>query len=74
VKEIVTTHNFGDRLQCNVAVETMTWNDERAVWDLDIRRGDGSTGRISANFVIGATGLLRIPKLPDIDGVSPSVW
>ena len=47
----------------------MTWNDERAIWDLDVRRGDGSTDRISANFVIGATGLLRIAKLPTIDGI-----
>ncbi len=69
VKEIVATNNFGDRLQCNTAVEAMTWNDERATWDLAVRRGDGSTDRINANFVIGATGLLRIPKLPDIDGV-----
>jgi 4-hydroxyacetophenone monooxygenase len=69
VKEIVETHNFGDRLQCNTAVETMTWDDKSTTWELDIRRGDGSTDRIKANFVIGATGLLRIPKLPDIEGV-----
>ena len=69
VKEIVATHNFGDRLQCNTAVEAMTWNDERATWDLVVRRGDGSTDRLNANFVIGATGLLRIPKMPDIDGI-----
>jgi 4-hydroxyacetophenone monooxygenase len=69
VKEIVATSNISDRLQCNTAVETMTWDDKSAVWELDIRRGDGSTDRIKANFVIGATGLLRIPKLPDIEGV-----
>src|SRR5712691_3621151 len=69
VKEIVATNNFGDRLQCNTAVEAMTWNDARTTWDLAVRRGDGSTDRISANFVIGATGLLRIPQMPDIDGV-----
>ncbi len=41
----------------------MTWNDKRAIWDLDVRRGDGSTERISANFVIGATGFcgLQVP-------------
>ncbi len=70
VKDIVTTHNFGDRLQCNTSVEAMTWNDENATWELDIRRHDGSADHIHANFVIGATGLLRISKLPQIDGVN----
>lgn len=69
VKEIVARRNFGDRLQCNTAVEQMTWNEDRVLWDLDIRRGDGSTERISANCVIGATGLLRIPQWPKIDGI-----
>lgn len=70
VKEIVATSNIGNRLQCNTAVETMTWDDKSAAWKLDIRRSDGSTDRIKANFIIGATGLLRIPKLPDIEGVN----
>ena len=69
VKKIAATNNLRDRLRCNTSVETMTWNEERAVWDLDVRRSDGSTERISANFVIGATGLLRIAKLPTIDGI-----
>ena len=69
VKEIVARRNFGDRLQCNTAVEQMTWHEDRAVWDLDIRRSDGLTERISANCVIGATGLLRIPQWPKIDGI-----
>ncbi len=70
VKDIVATHNFSDRLQCNTSVEVMTWNDENATWELDIRRSDGSASHIRANFVIGATGLLRISKLPEIDGVN----
>src|SRR5262245_14002636 len=69
VKKIAATNNLRDRLRCNTSVETMTWNEKRAVWDLGVRRSDGSTERISANFVIGATGLLRIAKLPAIDGI-----
>jgi 4-hydroxyacetophenone monooxygenase len=69
VKDIVATSSLGDRLQCNTTVEAMMWNDARATWDLDVRRGDGSTERLSANVVIGAAGLLRIAKLPNIDGI-----
>ena len=70
VKTIVATNNFGDRLQCNTTVESMTWDDENAIWTLVVRRSNGSTDRMTANLVIGAAGLLRIAKLPPIDGVT----
>lgn len=70
VKKTVIANHLGDRLQCNTAVESMTWNDKHTRWDLDVRRSDGSTERMSAHFVISATGLLRIPRMPDIDGVN----
>jgi 4-hydroxyacetophenone monooxygenase len=69
VKKTVVAGNFRDRLRCNTAVESMTWNDASAVWELEVRGADGSTERMTANFVIGATGLLRISKLPNIEGV-----
>ena len=70
VKQTVATGKFGNRLRCNTTVESMTWNDASAVWELEVRNGDGSIERITANFVIGATGLLRIAKMPAIDGVA----
>jgi 4-hydroxyacetophenone monooxygenase len=69
VKKTVVSGNFRDRLRCNTAVESMTWNDVGAAWELEVRNGDGSTEHMTANFVIGATGLLRISKLPNIEGI-----
>lgn len=69
VNDIAEGHRFGERLQCNTSVETMTWNDATAKWDLDIVRGDGKKERVSTNFVIGATGLLRVPQMPPIAGI-----
>lgn len=69
VKDIAGSHNFGARLQCNTSVETMTWNEKTTKWDLDIVRHDGAREKVSANFVIGATGLLRIPQMPPLNGI-----
>jgi len=69
VKTMVATNHFGDRLRCDTAVESMTWNDQSAVWELELRHGDGGSSQIKANFVIGATGLLRIPKFANLAGI-----
>ena len=69
VKEIVEESDIGDRLQSGAAVESMTWNDETGKWDLVIKRDDGSTEETSANFVFGATGLLRVPQFPPLEGM-----
>ena len=71
VKDMVQIYNLSDRLHCNSMVETLTWNDNSATWDVEVRRSDGSTERLRANFVIAATGLLRMPaKMPEFGGVN----
>lgn len=71
VKDMVAIYNLGDRLHYNTTVEALTWNDKSATWDVDVRQGDGSTKRLRANFVIAATGLLRMPaKMPVFDGIN----
>jgi 4-hydroxyacetophenone monooxygenase len=69
VNQLATQHGLRDHLRCNTTVEAMTWDEKGAVWRLEVKRGDGSSENLSANFVIGATGLLRIAKLPPIEGV-----
>lgn len=69
VKDIVAESAIGDRLQLDTAVESMTWNDATGKWDLVLKRGDGATEKTSANFVFGATGLLRVPQFPPIKGI-----
>jgi len=70
VHKMVDQHKFGDRLQCNTSVETITWNETGKKWDIDIIRPNGAHERLSANVVIGATGILRIPKMPTIKGMN----
>ena len=46
----------------------MTWDDDAAEWVLQVRSADGASEELRANFVIGASGLLRIARWPDIPG------
>ncbi|MES5821923.1 NAD(P)/FAD-dependent oxidoreductase [Streptomyces sp. RG80] len=45
-------------------VKMMTWDGERLCWDIET-----SSGRLSADFVVSATGPLSDPKIPDIPGL-----
>lgn len=46
-------------------VEKLKWDERRARWDVDTKRGD----RIEARFVISAGGSLHVPKLPGLEGI-----
>lgn len=69
VKRVAEASGIDDRLRCDTAVETMTWDSEERCWQVDLRSGDGSTSRVSAHAVVAALGLLRVAKYPDIEGV-----
>ncbi|MFJ7341490.1 flavin-containing monooxygenase [Streptomyces sp. NPDC101110] len=45
-------------------VKRMTWNGERLCWDIET-----SSGNLSADLVVSATGPLSDPKVPDIPGL-----
>jgi 4-hydroxyacetophenone monooxygenase len=68
VKRTVERSRISDRLRCDTEVETMTWDDDSAKWTLDLRHADGSASQMTADAVIAALGILRVAKLPDIEG------
>jgi cation diffusion facilitator CzcD-associated flavoprotein CzcO len=54
-----------DRFRLNTKVTGAHFDEDASVWRIDTAGGE----RISARFVIGATGVFSQPKLPDIAGV-----
>jgi 4-hydroxyacetophenone monooxygenase len=69
VKKTADEADLGDRLRCSTEVEAMTWDEEAAVWQVDLRHVDtGATERLEANAVIAALGILRVAKYPNIEG------
>lgn len=51
-------------IRFNSEVQRMTWNAERLCWDIET-----SSGNLSADLVVSATGPLSDPKMPDIPGL-----
>jgi 4-hydroxyacetophenone monooxygenase len=68
VKRTAERSRITDRLRCDTEVETMTWDDGAAQWTLGLRHADGTTSRLTADAVIAALGILRVAKLPVIEG------
>ncbi len=54
-----------DRIRLNTKVVGASFDEQDSVWRIETAAGE----RLTARFVIGATGVFSQPKLPDIPGV-----
>jgi cyclohexanone monooxygenase len=61
----VEKYGIRSRIRFNTKVLAAEFDEEHALWRMQTDPG----GEITARFVIGATGVLTVPNLPDIDGV-----
>ncbi len=57
---------IADHVRFEEEVVSAIWNREAALWDVTIRRKDGSIYAERAHVVISAAGLLNIPSYPNI--------
>jgi cation diffusion facilitator CzcD-associated flavoprotein CzcO len=53
------------KIRFDTKVLAVEFDDERALWRVQTDPG----GEVTARFLINASGVLTVPKLPDIDGV-----
>ena len=53
------------KIRFNTNVLAVEFDDERALWRVQLDPG----GEVTTRFVVNASGVLTVPKLPDIDGV-----
>ena len=53
------------KIRFNTKVLAVEFDDERALWRVQTDPG----GELTARFLLNASGVLTVPKLPDIDGV-----
>jgi cyclohexanone monooxygenase len=61
----VEKYGIRSRIRFNTKVLTAEFDDEHQLWRVQTDPG----GELTARFVIGASGVLTVPNLPDIDGV-----
>ncbi|WGX96432.1 NAD(P)/FAD-dependent oxidoreductase [Nocardioides sp. L-11A] len=62
----VDRYDVRRRTRLRTTVTAASFDDEAHLWRLEIEGG----APITARYVIGATGVLTQPKLPDIDGIA----
>ena len=61
----VAKYGLRHKIRFNTKVTGAVFDDDTALWRLDL--GDGEA--LTARFLINASGVLTVPKPPDIDGV-----
>jgi cation diffusion facilitator CzcD-associated flavoprotein CzcO len=64
-KSIATKFGFADKALFHTQVTSLKWDESIQRWQVETNRGD----TIRARFVIVASGVLNMPKLPSVKGI-----
>ena len=64
-KHLATKFDFHDRALFHTLITSLIWDEEEKYWLVSTNWGDS----IRARFVVMATGVLNMPKLPNIPGI-----
>jgi 4-hydroxyacetophenone monooxygenase len=66
---VAAKYDLKKHIRFETRVESLTWDEGRAVWRVELRGKDGHTESVEANAVITAVGQLNRPRIPQIEGV-----
>jgi 4-hydroxyacetophenone monooxygenase len=66
---VAAKYDLKKHIRFETKVESLTWEEGRSVWRVEVRAKDGATETIEANAVVTAVGQLNKPRIPQIDGV-----
>lgn len=62
---VADEYDLTRRIRCDAGVAEARWDDEALVWRVRLERGE----TLVCRWLVSATGLLVVPKLPDIEGI-----
>jgi 4-hydroxyacetophenone monooxygenase len=68
-RSCVDAFGLRDHIRFGTEVAGAQWDEERSVWTLALRDGDGRESSLEADVVVSAVGQLNRPKMPDIPGI-----
>lgn len=68
-REIVERYDLGPHCRFATTVTGLRWDDDAALWHVDLADAAGAASTIDARFVISAVGSLNLPRLPEIPGM-----
>lgn len=66
---IAAKYDLRKHIRFETLVESLAWDESRAVWRATLKGKDGRTEIVEANAVITAVGQLNRPRMPDIPGL-----
>lgn len=66
---VAAKYHLKDHIRFETRVESLTWDEARSVWRVELKAKDGKTETVEANAVITAVGQLNKPRIPQIEGV-----
>jgi 4-hydroxyacetophenone monooxygenase len=69
LNDVAEEHDLRSSIRFGTEVESATWDEERQLWRVEVRRPDGETETLDANAVISGVGFLNRPSVPDIPGL-----
>ncbi|WP_405735757.1 NAD(P)/FAD-dependent oxidoreductase [Streptomyces sp. NBC_00028] len=65
LEHVADVFHLRPHIRFDSEVMKMTWDADQLRWDIEVKGG----GRLSADFVVSATGPLSDPKVPEIPGL-----
>ncbi|WP_162941625.1 flavin-containing monooxygenase [Desertimonas flava] len=69
LQHAVDRRGLREHIEFETEVSALRWDADIQTWHITVRRADGSTTTIDANFVVSAVGLFSRPRQTDIDGL-----
>lgn len=68
-REIVDRYDLWPHCRFATTVTGLRWDDDAALWHVDLVDAAGAASTIDARFVVSAVGSLNLPRLPEISGM-----
>ncbi len=66
---VAAKYDLKKHIRFETRVESLTWDEGRAVWRIELKGKDGRAETVEANAVVTAVGQLNKPRTPQIEGV-----
>jgi 4-hydroxyacetophenone monooxygenase len=66
---VAAKYDLKKHIRFETRVESLTWDEARSVWRIELRGKDGRAETVESNAVITAVGQLNKPRMPAIEGV-----
>ena len=70
-EQVATDFGIREFIRFNTRVLSARFDEQRSLWNVEIEPGGGNNKEmLHANLLLSAVGLLNVPKMPDIEGLS----